>query len=86
MSLSSQSESQFLVTRDERPPKYVYVILMITATLSDKSNHMSQYNKDIEHLNSIAKPNRSFSRFVRDQTAEGDAGEPVERGVHGCQI
>ena len=55
---------------------------MITATLANKKNHTSHYNKDIEHLSSPANPNRSVSKFVRDQTAEGDAGEPVEQGVH----
>ena len=54
---------------------------MITATLANKKNHTSQYNKDIEHLSSPPIPNKSFSRFVQDQTAEGNAGEPVERGV-----
>ena len=54
---------------------------MITATLANKKNYTSQYNNDIEHLSSPAQPNRSFSRCVRDPTAEGDAGEPVEWGV-----
>ena len=53
---------------------------MITVTLANKKNHTSQYNNDIEHISSPAYLNSSFSS-VRDPTAEGVAGEPVQRGV-----